>query len=158
MSDLLKGLSGGGWASLYAWMFPSALFMGALWLLIYPDIRTQLDGYAVIASLRSLDATGRGAALALLTAALGLGLNAISTPLYRVLEGYSWPRKCREWGAQRQLKKKKDIKERVDRPEKIAGQRWEHGLLIEQLALFPRDDAQVVPTQLGNALRAFETY
>ncbi len=158
MSDLLKGLSGGGWVSLYAWMFPSALFMGALWLLVYPDVRAQLTDYAVVAALRSLDATGRGVALALFTAALGLGLNAISTPLYRVLEGYSWPRRCRTWSTQRQLNKKKDIKDRVDHPDKIVGQRWEHGLLLDRLALFPRDDAQVAPTRLGNALRAFETY
>src|SRR5207249_2280693 len=87
-----------------------------------------------------------------LSVALGLFLNALSTPLYRFLEGYSWPAKFQTRGVQRQ----RNIKRLIE--EARTGEGWLLGLNLEQLSRFPLDDAEIAPSRLGNALRAFETY
>jgi hypothetical protein len=35
---------------------------------------------------------------------------------------------------------------------------WRRGIALENLARFPKDDSQIVPTRFGNAIRSFETY
>jgi hypothetical protein len=87
--------------------------------------------------------------LAFLALALGLVMGAASTPLYRLLEGYSWPRRLRNWGMDRQRSRKeliaKSVEELEDGPEKA--------LRYEELQRFP-GDPDVAPSRLGNALRA----
>ncbi|HXW29053.1 MAG TPA: hypothetical protein VEK55_06790 [Xanthobacteraceae bacterium] len=148
MLDLLKGLTGGGWAALYAWIFPSALAVGAFWLFVYPqigvDVRTHFD---------ALTGTEKTAVFFGVSVALGLALDAISTPLYRFLEGYAWPAALRNWGVSRHLATKKRLETAVSE-----GTGWQLGLKLERLARFPTEDDEVAPTQLGNALRSFETY
>src|SRR6478672_9794521 len=100
MSDLLKGLTGGSWSLLFAWVLPSALALGAIWILIYPllanvPISVAIGSAPAAASAatgsNALVATGlsfgdRCLILLVISFALGLVLNAISTPLYRLLE------------------------------------------------------------------------
>lgn len=148
MSDILKGLTGGGWVFLYAWIFPSAIALGALWFIVFPAV----PGLPIISDIAVLDAVQGGILAAFSAVAIGLILSAISTPLYRLLEGYSWPKACRKWGVERQRKRKQCLEA------KEAGVGWEEGLRIEKLRRFPVDDCEIAPTRLGNALRAFETY
>ena len=147
MTDLLKGLTGGGWAAVYAWIFPSALAVGLFWLFVYPQIDGPLRDH-----FEKLSGVQQGGVFLTLACVLGLILNAISTPLYRVLEGYAWPSALRRRGVGRQRAIKKQLEKEV------RGQGWEAGLQLERLARFPIDDEQVAPSRLGNALRAFETY
>jgi hypothetical protein len=83
----------------------------------------------------------------------GLVINAVSTPLYRLLEGYSWPDFARQWGIRRQLRIKKGLEDRVG---KLTG--WRRQIVQERLGRFPDDAQQTLPSSLGNAFRAFETY
>ena len=148
MADLLKSLTGGWGPSLLAWLFPSALFVGAFWLFIYPGIH-DLEFITDIATLTTAEKVVVSGGSVVF---LGLALMFLSTPLYRLLEGYLWPKILRDLGVERQSKKKRKLKEAEE------GEGWERGLLLEKLSLFPLDDSQIAPTRLGNALRAFETY
>lgn len=79
MSDIVKGVLGGGWSLLVGWILPAGLNVLAFAFLVlpatYPRMKPQQDGLALLAA----------------AVVLGLLLAAVQTPLYRVLEGYvSW--------------------------------------------------------------------
>lgn len=88
---------------------------------------------------------------------LGFVLNALQTPLYRILEGYLlWPHKAFDRGCQRQRTRKERITTLIAGPnDRTPVQR---ALLNEQLARYPTQDDQLAPTRLGNAIRRFEEY
>src|SRR5262249_25930637 len=147
MSDIFKGLPGGGWAGLTAWILPSGLMVGLFWVLVYPQMRFHYPPFD------GLTPTHKAFVWIAVAVTLGLFFNALSTPMYRLLEGYSgWPRRCQERGVSRQ----RAIKAGLERA--LGGRGWSRGLQDEQLARFPRLDTEIRPTRLGNALRAFETY
>lgn len=142
MSEILKSWLG----KLYAWAFPSALFFGALWLALLSNAPWT------VAVLEAYLQDQRAAAFLAATGVLSVTLYAISTPLYRILEGYLlWPAWLQKAGVAAQMKRRNDLKQ-------IAGQGWARGLALERLGRYPIDDRQIVPTRFGNALRAFETY
>jgi membrane protein YqaA with SNARE-associated domain len=92
-------------------------------------------------------------------ATLGLALNALSTPIYRNLEGYSWPQKLADWGIRRQVKKRSAIAAAVESLSITPGaSTWRLQLAQESLGRFPFDETQTLPTSLGNGLRSAETY
>ena len=88
----------------------------------------------------------------LITGALAISLSSLSTLLYRVLEGPLWPRWLQEWRLKRQRAQKKALHAAV------RGNGWRHNIALENLARYPIDDRQILPTKFGNAIRAFETY
>ncbi|MET0743310.1 MAG: hypothetical protein ABWY78_08080 [Microvirga sp.] len=145
MSEILKGV----WARLYAWAFPSALALGAFWVFVYAKT-TLTPAWLTNAT--------DGEMLALFMAASGamaITLSALSTALYRILEGYLlWPAWLQEAGRQRQLRRKQAFTDALAG----TGGGWKKGLALERLARFPQRDDQVVPTRFGNAIRSFETY
>jgi hypothetical protein len=143
VSDVVKSL----WTKLYAWALPSALAVGAYWLVVYP--RTWLGhdwlGKATDAQL--------AAAFVGVVVVLALTLDTFSSPLYRILEGYLlWPRWLQRRGVRGQIRRKA----RLARDTGHRG--WRRGLDLEDLARYPEDEDQIAPTRFGNALRAFETY
>lgn len=81
MIDIAKGVLDGGWALIVGWIFPSALSVLIFGLVVYPSV----DG---VPPFSALDGTA-----AIVTAAVlaGILLSALQTPLYRSLEGYTWP-------------------------------------------------------------------
>jgi hypothetical protein len=146
MSDIFKGLIGGGWAGLSAWILPSGLMVGLFWVLVYPQMRFHYPPFD------SLDPSHKVFVWAVGAVTLGLLFNALSTPMYRFLEGYSWPQGCQKRGVSRQRAKRAELKSA------LGGEGWEKGLQDERLARFPCLDSEIAPTRLGNALRAFEIY
>ncbi len=151
MADLLGGLTSSGWLFLFAWVLPSSIFVSGVATLVLPAARDAIAPEA--AMLASFAFVEQSLVLAFLALALGLVMGAASTPLYRLLEGYSWPGRLRNWGMDRQRSRKeliaKSVEELEDGPEKA--------LRYEELQRFP-GDPDVAPSRLGNALRAFETY
>src|SRR5580658_558955 len=126
MSDLLKSF----WSKLYAWALPSALALGAYWFLIYP--KTGFPAW-----LDDASDTTKVTIFAALTITIAFCLNAMSTPLYRILEGYLlWPGCLRRWGTNRQLRRKHQLKQDV------AGVGLARNLAVEKLAYYPLNDAQ----------------
>jgi hypothetical protein len=142
MSEILKSL----WGKLYGWALPSALFLGATWLFLLPQLTCRLNFSELVPK------DEEGLAFVVLTGALAISLSSLSTQLYRFLEGYSWPRWLQDWGLKRQHARKKALRT------EIAGVGWRRGIAQEELARYPLDDSQIVPTRFGNAIRAFETY
>jgi hypothetical protein len=152
VTDILKGLSAGGWSFLVSWVFPSALYSSLFAVLVFPNLKLQS---AII--------------LAFIAIGLGLLLSATSTVLYRILEGYYLlPGSVRKWKMQRQLNRKHKYLRKLERSREDAGESDRNGartansidiaLISEKLHRFPVDDSQVAPTRLANGIRAFETY
>jgi hypothetical protein len=149
VSDILQGLAGAGVPFLLAWVLPSG---AALALFAWLELPRLSSGLAQ--TLGGLDGTNRLLILGLAAFALGTVMSAGSTPLYRLLEGYSWPAGLRASGKRKQLARKESI-----RRDFVAAQPGpEKALLLERLARFPVDDVETAPSRLGNAMRAFETY
>jgi hypothetical protein len=143
LSEILKNL----WGKLYAWAFPVALTLGVYCLFVDPKTTFAHEW------LEKTSDTEKAAIFVAATTAIALSLNAFSTPLYRILEGYLlWPRWLQEYGTKRQLKRKRMLEK------SIAGHGWRRGLALEKLALYPKREEQIVPTRFGNAIRSFETY
>ena len=149
VTDLLKGLTGGGWASLSAWILPSAVGIILSWFLVIPE----LSPLSIVKTVNEFSEGGIAATLLGSSAALGVLLSAASTPLYRILEGYFlWPR----WLQAR--RRAAHIRKRRKLVQQLKGRGWQYGLALEALARYPSDDAEVTPTRLGNAIRTFELY
>jgi len=144
MTEILKTL----WAKLYAWALPSALALGATWLFLLPQLGDSL-GFCTDLANDKKDLVF----FTLITGALAISLSSLSTLLYRVLEGYLfWPRWLQEWRSKRQRARKKAFHAAV------RGNGWRHNIALENLARYPMDDRQILPTRFGNAIRAFESY
>lgn len=142
MSEILKSL----WGKFYAWALPSALTLGATWLFLLPQLGCSLG-----LSERPMEYEESLVFIALI-GVLAISLSSLSTPLYRLLEGYLWPRWLQELGIRRQHAKKKALQAAA------GGTGWRRGIALERLGRYPLDDNQIVPTRFGNAIRAFETY
>lgn len=153
MGDIAKGVLGGGWALVVGWVLPAALNLAVFFLAVAPSLRRA----AAVEHVWT-ETAGQKALLLLCAAVLfGIVLNALQTPLYRILEGYLlWPRKAYHRGCQRQQARKARIAALITSP----GGRTsvQRALLNEQLARYPADDDQLAPTRLGNAVRRFEVY
>ncbi len=149
MSDILKGLTGAGWAFLYAWVLPPVIFVASVAFVVLPALPSAW--YAG----NSIElASGTAIQLGFVAMVLGLIGNALSTPLYRLLEGYAWPWRMRAWGRRRQLDRKRRLAEAANH----AKPGLELALARERLRRFPVSDEETAPTRLGNAIRSFETY
>jgi hypothetical protein len=140
MSEILKGL----WGKLYAWALPSALAVGATWLFLLPQLGDCID----------LPKDNEGLVFLALTGTLAISLSSLSPHLYWLLEGYHWPGWLVEWGQKRQRAQKKALGAAV----RAAASGWRFNIAREKLAKYPMDDAEILPTRFGNAIRAFETY
>jgi hypothetical protein len=185
MTDIAKGILGGGWSLVAGWIVPTALNMLVFTFLVLP--------YASSVPLTDRLATSSAAnqSLVLLGAAavLGLALNALQVPLFRLLEGYlGWPGWAFVEGRRRQLDKRARLRGRLDalrlatadppgaadeaalsalRSDPATARRLDRDLrrtagqravLRERLRRYPLDDDQVLPTALGNAIRRAEEY
>lgn len=154
MLDILKTAAGKSLFPLLAWIFPSALAVLAVWFITLPMIKAA--GWQIPASIAALSGTEALSWLTGLSIALGVVLSAMSTPLYRLLEGYSWPKFLQKKGVEWQKQKYRALRAKVDAG--IPGQQWETGLAWERLERYPTDIDQIAPTGFANALRSFETY
>ena len=76
------------------------------------------------------------------------------------LEGYHLPGQMSRWMRNRQLSSRRRLAAIVAKGTTTPHVRRStaYGLAVERLGQFPSDEARVLPTRLGNALRALETY
>jgi hypothetical protein len=148
VADILKGLIGGsGGTFVLAWVFPSAIALIVLYVL--DKGRLGIDTF--------LGAAGgpieHALALAIGATAIAVVGNALSTPMYRLLEGYTLPAAIQRRLIDSERRRRDAIESQTKSATGIT-----LSLLQERLQRFPRIDGQTAPTRLGNALRAFETY
>jgi hypothetical protein len=155
MTELMKAISENPLKFLYAWILPSALAVGAFALIVFPAI----DDLPIVRDIPTSGGAG-GLVLGASCLAVGMVLALNSVLLYRVLEGYSgWPdwlydrfrrRQVRRWMALRDRLRSADAQQRYD-ASRIQ-------LLEEKLKQYPDREEFILPTRLGNAIKALETY
>jgi hypothetical protein len=149
MKDLLSGLTAGGWGLFAGWIIPAAIAVALLAYLVLPELPWEFAD-----EVSDLDSVEQAAALAFTAVGVGVVLNALQTPLYRLLEGYLWPASLRDRAIVRHTNRRAELRKQLAN----AKSDLEYGLVLERLHRYPTLDGQVAPTTLGNAIRAFEVY
>jgi hypothetical protein len=91
MTAIITSLLGGGWPLVAGWILPAALNTAAFAFLVLPALGSVRVFHVILVASHPIQS------LLVLSAAVigGLVLSALSTPLYRILEGYSWPAPAR---------------------------------------------------------------
>lgn len=187
MSDIAKGILGGGWSLIAGWILPTAINLLLLFALVMPS----MHGIKAVDSIRHESISQQSVILLASSVVIGLSLNALQTPLYRILEGYllwlpglarlrrkyhldakakltarigNLPRNTREVNSDL-TSPKRSLPMRIEiriitfcRQEDRDRTAVQRALLRERLRRYPVDDEQVAPTRLGNAIRALEEY
>lgn len=143
MGDLFKALTSGLARFVYAWLMPSVITSGIFVLAVLPNI----VGREVTAS--------RGGVAAFTLAVLGLSVvfAYASRPIYQFLEGYSMP----QWMAKPLLRRSQRQFLRLQNVE-ARGSELSRQRATEDLKGFPERLDLIMPTRLGNALKAMESY
>jgi len=133
--------------AIYGWIFPAALVLAVSYLFAFWPAAPSLQ---TVVNLMSQQVLG---GIVVLATVAGLILNALANPLYRFLQGYSWPLVFQQYGIGRQSRIKLKLWRRV---RQLNG--WRRQLILERLSRFPKNRRRMLPTSLGNAFRALETY
>lgn len=150
MPTIAKGVIEGAWALIVGWILPCAIALLQFGLLVRPSLDV---GDVKGGSLWPLN--GEDAGLLASAVVLGWLLAALSTPLYRVLEGYAlWPERLRERRIRHHQQVRRDLQERAD----SAVGSLQCAAADETLYSYPLCDDEVLPTRLGNVIRGFECY
>jgi hypothetical protein len=177
VGELFRALSSGVLKYIFAWLIPSLVTTAVFVVLVLPDVRAALDpapahadvaaqveGAQVASSVTpdgSSEETSFGEVLigtaafgiAVLTLATLFGL--LSTPIYRVLEGYYLPKDL----ARRLVRNQRRRRGRLERTvAQRSASEARRSRAAEELDLYPSDPALTMPTRLGNALKSAETY
>lgn len=103
-------------------------------------------------------ALGSAVVLVVVSVATTLVFSLASLPLYRLLEGYSLPRPLKRAWTRRQVIRKRRLTALAARLSASPGQANSQAVCLEQLAQYPHLDALILPTRLGNAYKALESY
>jgi hypothetical protein len=149
---LFKDLSSGLARFVYAWIVPSATSVAVFVLFVLPDLRRVLGG-----GVLNADGTLIGSAALFATTVLILSVLFAYTalPAYRLLEGYTLPQWLKRRLLSRQMRhwyRLQALSELATRPGASTG------LSVDDLNAYPSSVEDVLPTRLGNALRAMERY
>ena len=155
VGQLFTALTAGFSRFVLAWLIPSIATLALFSLFLFGALD---EGHR-------LGPVGRVAAKGLLDRSLMFGFAGIvlalvsalgSRPLYRLLEGYTGPAAVRRVLLRRQTRHFHRLRRQLRAtPRRHVIRR---GLLREELADYPRDPQDLLPTRLGNAFRALETY
>jgi hypothetical protein len=150
MTDLFKTLSGGLAKFVLGWIVPSAVAVGAFILVCGPAL---LDHWKQLQGQTPRGLAG-GAAYGLAVIALAMSFAYASLPVYRLLEGYTLPEALARPLLRWQLKEWHRLQALSRKP--IA--HTQRTLALERLQDYPARREWVLPTRLGNAFKALETY
>ncbi|MFG2334295.1 hypothetical protein ACGFMM_32490 [Streptomyces sp. NPDC048604] len=110
MGDIARSALGGAWTVLVGWLLPTALNVALFTLAVWPSLRRT--GESV--KLWPAGDTSLSVGMLSVSVLLGLALNAVQNPLYRVLEGYAlWPNALYTYGCARRRQAKQDLQDRL---------------------------------------------
>lgn len=143
MGDLFQALTSGLARFVYAWLMPSIVAAGVFVWVVAPQVSPRAE----VGSL------GGVAAFTLIVLGLSVVFAYASRPIYQFFEGYTMPR----WLARPLLLRSRRRFVRL----KAASARGlvpPRSLKGESLLAYPETIDLVLPTRLGNALRAMESY
>jgi hypothetical protein len=133
---------------------PSIVTVSAFAIFILPAIASS----PIVAPLSSAAHKNSFAGIFVFTFSvvlLSLVFAFTSLPLNRLLEGYSLPGGLRRHWRRRQIRRYLMLQRASERLPR-GTDRW--GLTQERLRLYPKREAEILPTRLGNAYKAIETY
>lgn len=143
MGDLFKALTSGLARFVYAWLMPSVITAGVFVFAVLPSV----SGDAQRATI------GGAASFTLAVLGLSIVFAYASRPIYQFLEGYSMPR----WMARPLLRRSQRRFLRLSALEQ-RGSALQQQQATEDLKAFPERLDLLMPTRLGNALKAMESY
>src|SRR5215469_581022 len=113
MTDIVKLFTGGFWRYVVAWLLPCVVFLSALLLTAYPSVKS-------LPALRHIDALASSNSTlgAVIFGAAALGISVVLAlcyePVYRLWEGYPWPRPLFIAGRSREIKRYKSLAKRIN--------------------------------------------
>jgi hypothetical protein len=148
MAELYKSVSAGVGEFIQSWLVPSAIAVAVFAFLVFPSI----DDQGIFADIAKFSEGGKAATAGFSAILLAFVLAAVSTPVYRLLEGYHWvPNRTdrltdytTRWN---------ELRDQTNAPQSVALSN-----VREELDRFPRSERNLMPTRLGNQLRSGETY
>jgi hypothetical protein len=145
MGDLFKSLSSGIAQFVYAWILPSALTCGAFAVLVLAHLKES--------SITNVSVWIGGALFTLGTLTLSVVFAYAARAIFRVLEGISMPKHMKRRLLKRQHRRYNRLMALARVSHRATAQE-----AMEQLKSFPDDSGMIMPTRLGNALKAMESY
>lgn len=145
MGDLFKSLSSGIAQFVYAWILPSALTCGAFSVLVLAHLKDS--------AIANVSVWVGGALFTLGTLTLSVVFAYSARAIFRVLEGISMPKKLKR----RLLRRQHRRYNRLTALARVSHQPTSQEA-AEQLKSYPGDPGMIMPTRLGNALKALESY
>jgi hypothetical protein len=145
MGDLFKSLSSGIAQFVYAWILPSALTCGAFSVLVLAHLEES--------AVANISVWIGGALFTLGTLTLSVVFAYAARAIFRVLEGISLPKGLQKRLLKRQHRRYNRLMALAQVPHRPTAQE-----ATEQLKAFPDDSGMIMPTRLGNALKAMESY
>lgn len=155
MGRVFQTLSEGLAKFIYGWLVPSSIAL-ALALFLLPDLAHKYPSVAAAMerlpddSVQQILAFGVGAVALSTLLSLSLAL-----PLTRLLEGYSGPERLRAWLRKREVARYRRLRLLSSRRDVAASAR---ASAQRELLHYPRQETKVLPTRLGNRLRASELF
>ena len=151
MKELYSNLWSGLGSLVQSWLLPSVVGLGFFTIALVPAVNDRSPWLGVA----KLEGTQQAFLFAFLAVLLSFFLASTARPLTRFLEGYSfWPAKLRQRRTEKHRRRWQDLHAQV-----TAAPTMEEKLKIrESLNEYPRKGEFLMPTRLGNALRAGETY
>lgn len=153
MGDFFKAVTSGVARHVFAWLLPSAVTIGVVVVLVEPSLSDD-STISSIVSRASSSIAGTIAVLVFATVLLAVVSAYLAQVTYRVLEGYRLPRQLRRHMQRRHARTWWSLHNVEQRAQSSAA--W--GLRTENMWEYPERLADVMPTRLGNALRAAEQY
>ena len=154
MQQVLKSVAGGLGGFAVAWVAPTALAVSTYWLVLVDQFESLTSGASGEPSFPAL--LQNAATLALIVFVLAAVLAYASLPLYRVLEGYLGPKPLLRFLRGRSLREWKRLQRVADLYK--ATHRVKDPQDLDRILEYPVNREDVLPTRLGNALKAMEDY
>lgn len=157
MADFLNALSKGLARFVYAWLGPAIVTVSTFALLVLPDVQRKWPTIR----LRGRGITfEKGFLFAFAVFTLSVLFAYAAQPIYRLLEGYPFPKWLRRSLIRRHRRQAHRLRHQISllesRPWLRSGREW--GPLLEKVQRYPERDEDLLPTRLGNALRGLERY
>jgi hypothetical protein len=110
VSEIAKGILGGGWSLIAGWILPTAINVLVFAFFVLPN----LHGIQLTSELSRSSVGDRALAALVASVVIGLVLSAVQQQLYRVLEGYFlWPQCLARLSGTRQLHRKQTLSDRL---------------------------------------------
>jgi hypothetical protein len=154
LGELLKGLNNTVLKYVYAWLLPSIFTVVCFAVLVAPLVGLRWQSSGEISLIEALLGT---AIFAVVVLALSTTFGLLSVPIYRIVEGYTLPDVIANPLRRRQLRRWRRLK-RVANARTRGVETSRRRLAGERLEMYPTAAADIMPTTLGNALRALESY